>query len=109
MQRDLKMNDFVTKCPACGGRRRNDVGDCAYCGNPTAFSLSERESDKESPSWAGPQIAARMLVQAEILAREQEIEFLEHQFKETGHASIPLKIQNVQKEIAQLTRSEGEV
>ena len=50
-----------------------------------------------------------MLVQAEILAREQEIEFLEHQFKETGHASIPLKVQKVRKEIAQLTRSEGEV
>lgn len=103
------MNEFVTKCPACGGRRRNDVGDCAYCGNPTAFSQSERESDEESPIWVDPQIAARMLVQAEILAREQEIEFLEHQFKETGHASIPLKVQKVRKEIAQLTRSEGEV
>jgi hypothetical protein len=106
--RVLKVGDFITKCPACGGRRRSDAGHCAYCGNPTKLSLNEIKTDEEPRMDIDPQLATRIKVETEVLAREKKIEFLEKQFEETGHRSIPQKIQNLQKEIAQLTRSEGE-
>lgn len=80
----------VIACPSCGARSIDPEGICEYCKTRVVTSLSTAMdgSDKSESVEVNP-LKHR---QHQVLDAEREMRFLEEQFKETAHPSLPQKI-----------------
>lgn len=89
----------VIACPSCGARSVDPEGVCEYCKTRVLTSLSTvTKSVEVDPS---------MHWQHQVLDAEREMRFLEEQFKETAHPSLPQKIKRVKERLEKYKSMSG--
>lgn len=86
-------------CDACGSREVSADGRCVYCATArTLFApLGKDESRVEDVESALALARQRVLRQLEA-----EINFLNEQYRDTGHPGIPVKIANAKLKLEKL-------
>ena len=95
----------VIACPSCGARSIDPEGVCEYCKTRVVTSLSTAMdgSNKSESVEVNPSIHR----QHQILDAEREMRFLEEQFKETAHPSLPQKIKRAKERLEHYKHMSG--
>lgn len=88
-------------CPGCGSRSISAQGICEYCNTRVALVAPQLAQAAEAP--AEPAMSPLdVLIRMRLNRLRGELRFLEEQWAETAHPSLPLKISRVRQELAEI-------
>jgi len=94
-------NVIALTCPGCGSNSIGVSGVCEYCN--TRIILAEAVALPSAHLFTRHSRAAT-LHQEEISDLQNELHFLEAQLIETGHPSLPIKIEAAKKKLNKLKK-----
>lgn len=96
-----------TNCPNCGSNNKSHTGHCDYCGTQTVMERTlvsaEALPTGKAQSGLDSERDARQSKIAELERLRKLESFLMEQYQETSHPSILIKLENIQKQYADLS------